>query len=193
MNEKAVNRVVSKAVPGVMSQVAPLLIPFAEQVARTVETVGCRNQIVLAKAIEQLGPQFVESSFELAEKLVECANITAESNVRESNMIVEAVMNDQAVTIQEKVELVKKWNDAKTSSFVKKVKAASIGVASAAGVVGLSVAAPKVGDSIIKASAQRAKAKASAEKSVARSKAIEKFSLASTIEAIGKAKNGNQK
>jgi hypothetical protein len=125
MTDKIVNNVVKAAVPDVLDGVAGIAKEFVAPVCQVVTAVGCKNQIVLAQAIAKIGPELVKYSGEIATKLVECAQVAIQSDCRESELIVKAVMDDSVATIQEKVQLVIAWKNAQTDGKVDLIHAAT--------------------------------------------------------------------
>ena len=164
MTEAIVNSVVKDAVPDILSAIPGIAKEFVGPICQTVTTVGCRNQIVLAEAIAKIGPELVQYSGEIATKLVDCAAVVAESNCRESELIVKAVLDDSTVSTQEKVALVEQWKDSQNERTVnlmnearKVAKGTGIGFLIYTGINTIKEKGPEIVKSVTKAAVQSKK------------------------------------
>lgn len=123
MTDNALATVVKGAVPDVLTSIAPELVKSIGDITKVVTTVNCKNQILLATAIKEIGPEFVKSADEIAKKLVECANVALLSDCKQAEAIVAAVMSDELTTMEQKVDLVIKYKQSRDDGLIKKVKA----------------------------------------------------------------------
>lgn len=167
MNEKAIVKSVAHMVAGILSSKAPMLASFAEPISTAVISVGCRNQILLAKAIEAVGPELVQYSGEIANRLVECAEIVEVSKCRREEFIIQAIMDDSAATIAEKVELVNRYNQARVDGIVSKIQAtgrAAATVIITASMLGMKDWVPKVTESLADINKERERTKRTRER-----------------------------
>lgn len=123
MTEKSLEKVVKASVPGVLEGISSSLCSATTAVANAITAKNLKTPLLLQTVLSDLGEPVAKYSSEIAEKLIECAKIAQESNSKNTDLIVETVMNDTGLTVSEKVELIYNWEKTKKDDQIKRVKA----------------------------------------------------------------------
>lgn len=115
--------IVKKALPVILKKVAPEIAEVNKaEILETIKTCNCKDQIVVVDAITQTVPALTDYSGTVLKTLSETIQVVEESSSKNYDLVVQAVLNDELATMQEKVEYVMKLEDNRTDNFVKRAK-----------------------------------------------------------------------
>lgn len=143
MKDKALTKVVKDSLPSIIGRVAPDMTGGILEIAECISNIPAeyfRSKAMMTEAIAGLGEEWLQYSAPIAEKIVECVSIAEVADCRKSEIIINAIFDDEGINIADKIDTVIKWENSEHERKMKMAKMAVIGACTMVAVGGISVA-----------------------------------------------------
>lgn len=141
-------KLAQKGVSGILSAVSSNLVQYTPQVCDVVKSVGCKDQAALVRSLDTIWPEFSKYSTQVASKLFEFVQIAELSNAKHHEYVLSQIFNDTTVSLNEKVEYVRKLEQDKAKETQRLVT--TVGVIATLPIVAVTtmIVAPKLSSDV---------------------------------------------